>query len=319
MGVNNRIAAVFGGTGFAGRQVVRELAKAGITVKVATRVPEGAYFLRPCGTVGQVVPVACDYKDENSIARVIAGSDYVVNCVGILSEKKKGDFQRVHATLPGTIAKLCQTTKVKRLVHISALGVDKASSKYAQSKVAGESAVLQNFPNATILRPSVIFGENDHFFNMFATIARLAPMLPLIGGGKTKLQPVYVGDVADAVMAVLARDDAKGQIYELGGAEVLNFRQIYERMFSYTQNPRRLVSFSWGLSKMMASFAGLMPGPALITGDQVQTLKTDNIVSPGAKGLGDLGVKQTAMDMILPRYLERYRKGGRFADVKAAQ
>ena len=318
MAQTNKIATVFGGTGFVGRQVVRELAKRGITVKIATRVPERAYFLRPCGVVGQIVPFACDYTSADSISRAVAGSDYVVNCIGILFERgKRQTFSKAHIETAGAIAAACTAHRVKRFVQISSLGVDKAGSEYAKSKRAGEALIQSRFPNAVILRPSVIFGEDDSFFNMFARMAKIFPALPLIGGGHTKFQPVYVGDVADAVMAVLEHDDAQGRIFELGGPEVVTFRQIYERLFCYTGTPRPLVNLPFGLAKIQAFFMGVLPHPPL-TPDQVESLKTDNVVSPDALTLADLGLTPTPMDLILPTYLGAYKPGGAFADKKAA-
>ena len=316
MTMKKKIATIFGGTGFVGRQIVRELAKTGVVVKIATRVPERAYFLRPAGTVGQIVPFQCDYSDAESIAEAVQDSDFVVNCIGILFEKGKAQkFQNAHVDVPAMIAAACAKAGVEKLVHISALGVDKSASKYAKTKLEGEQAVLSNFPEATILRPSVIFGEDDAFFNMFAEMARFAPALPLIGGGQTKFQPVFVGDVADAVMVSLKSADAQGQIYELGGPEIVSFKDIYERLFRYTGRRRCLVNLPFGLAKVQATFLSVLPHPPL-TRDQVESLKTDNIVSEAAQGLADLGITPTAMDLILPTYLESYRAGGRFADVQ---
>lgn len=311
-------ATVFGGTGFVGRQVVRALAARGVVVKVATRAPERANFLKPCGAVGQVVPFACRYSDPESVARAVRGSDFVVNCVGILYERgKRATFQRAHIETPALIAQACAAEKVERFVHISSLSCDKASSKYAQTKMAGEKEVLAHFPRASILRPSVIFGPDDSFFNMFAELSRYLPCLPLIGGGQTKIQPVYVGDVADAVMACLFKPrvrehhNPEGKIYELGGPEIYNFREIYEKMFSYTGRKRMLLTLPWGLAKVQATFLSLLPKP-LLTCDQVETLKTDNTVSSGAYNFATLGLTPKSLDLILPGYLETYRAGGKF-------
>ena len=293
--------------------MVRELARRGIIVKVATRAPESAYFLRPCGVVGQVVPFVCDYSDPKSIAEAVKDADYVVNCVGILYERgKKRTFQKVHVDVAQEIAKACKKAGTGRFVHISALGCDKATSKYGQSKLAGEKAVLKAFPEATILRPSVIFGEGDEFFNMFAHLARFFPALPLIGGGKTRFQPVFVGDVADAVMAGLDSADTGGKIYELGGPDIVSFKEVYELLFEYTGRRRALVSLPFPLAKIEAFFLNLLPKP-LLTPDQVESLKTDNVVGARALTLKDLGIKPKAMSLILPTYLESYRAGGRFA------
>ena len=312
-----KTACIFGGTGFIGRQIVRELAKLDIRVKVASRIPEKAYFLRPCGAVGQIVPFACDYSDDKSIQKAVQGCDYVVNCIGILFEKKKGGFQRAHVDLPASIAKACKNEGVEHFVHLSALGVENNESKYGHSKVEGEQAVLSNFPDATILKPSVVFGQDDDFFNKFASLAPIMPFLPLIGGGHTKFQPVFVGDVSDAAIKCLIEHGHEGKAYELGGPDVVSFKEIYEIMFSYTKQPRPLVNLPWSIAKIQAGFLSLLPDP-LLTPDQVKSLKSDNVVSDDALKFSDLGISPKAMEIILPTYLTRYQPGGRFADVKKA-
>lgn len=312
-----KMACVFGGTGFIGRQIVRELAKAGYTVKVATRVPERAFFLKPCGNVGQIVPFACRTSDEASLRAAVHGCEVVINCVGILFEKGKSTFTKIHTELPRAIAKACALEKAGRLLHISALSCEESESKYGKSKRNGELAVLENFPKATILRPSVVFGPEDGFFNMFGKMATVLPALPLIGGGKTKFQPVYVGDVADAALKAATNPACEGQIYELGGPETLTFREIYERLFAQTGRKRLLVSLPWGMAKLQGCVMSLLPKPPL-TADQVDSLRTDNIVSAGAKTLADLGIAPTTLDIVLPTYLARFRPGGRFADKKRA-
>jgi uncharacterized protein YbjT (DUF2867 family) len=319
---NNKIATVFGGTGFVGRQIVRELAARGVTIKVATRIPEKAYFLKPCGVVGQVVPVQCNYSSAESIAEAVKGADFVVNCIGILFEKGKGagTFKVAHIETPAMIAKACKDARVKKMVHISALGCDTATSEYGKTKLEGEREVLAHFPKATILRPSVVFGEGDNFFNMFAELARYLPVLPLIGGGKTKMQPIYVGDVADAAVEAVLSEKAgahvsyESKIYQLGGPEVLDFRAIYERLFKYTNRPRMLMSLPFGLAKVEATFLSILPKP-LLTCDQVESLKTDSIVTAGALGIDKFGIAPKALDIILPRYLETFKSGGRFAKI----
>ncbi len=314
---NQKIATVFGGTGFVGRQIVRALAAKGYGVKVATRIPERAFFLKTAGNVGQIVPVVCRYSDEQSIQAAVRGSDVVVNCVGILYERgKRQTFHQAHINVPEMIAAACAQEKVKNFVHISALGVDKNQSKYAKSKEEGERRIWAKFPKASILRPSVIFGEDDQFFNMFAEMARYVPALPLIGGGHTKFQPVYVGDVAEAAMKAVETPAAQGQVFELGGPEVLSFKEIYVKMFAYTNNPRALVSIPFGIAKIEASFLSLLPKPPL-TPDQVLSLKTDSVVSPEQYSLGSLGLTPTGMESILPTYLRSYRKGGKFASASA--
>lgn len=312
-----KTAVIFGGTGFIGRNLVEALAERGYTVKVATRVPEAAYFLKPLGDVGQIVPVFCDYQDYDSIATLTAGADYVFNCIGILCERGARSFTAIHVDLAESIATAAAVGGAKRLVHISALGADKSKSHYAQSKREGEKRVLKAFPDATILRPSIVFGEDDSFFNKFARLAQILPALPLIGGGETKFQPVYVGDVVKAAMAAIdlpstGPDAPLGKIYELGGPDILTFKQLFEKMFAYTGQPRCLMTLPFELAKLQAVFLNLLPNP-LLTPDQVESLKTDNIVSAKALTLADLQITPTALDIILPDYLITYRPGGRFA------
>lgn len=319
---NYTVATVFGGTGFIGRHIVRELAARGVIVKVATRIPERAYFLKPYGRVGQIVPVTCRYDSQDSLAQAVKGSDLVVNCVGILYERgRKRRFKSAHVDFPAAIARACSEEGVLRFVHISSLGCDKAQSAYAKSKLEGEKAVLSNFPRATILRPSVVFGTEDRFFNMFAKLSRYFPFLPLIGGGRTKIQPVYVGDVAEAALTCLyavgeGGDCVEGEIFELGGPEVLTFREVYEKLFYHTGRRRCLVRIPWGLAKVQAWFMSFFPDP-LLTPDQVETLKTDTVVSSSMKGFEELGVRVHSLDSILPGYLETFRSGGRLAKARA--
>lgn len=323
MTIKRKVVTIFGGSGFVGRHVVKFLAAEGYVIKVASRIPEAANYLKTAGQVGQIVPVHCDYKDPASLREAIAGSDIVINCVGILKQSRRNKFQRIHVDLPGLIAEAAARENVSRLVHISALGVDRATSKYAHSKLAGEKAVIDACPWATILRPSVIFGAGDGFFNLFARLASFAPFMPLIGGGKTKFQPVYVGDVAHAVMAAvtlppLGEADPRGKVYELGGPEIADFREIYRLLFKFTNRQRRLVRVPFGVMKIKAAFMNLIPGMGFITPDQVEGLKTDNVVSAHALTLAHLGIVPTGMGLVLPGYLETYRAGGRFAEKKAA-
>ncbi|MCM2343205.1 MAG: complex I NDUFA9 subunit family protein [Alphaproteobacteria bacterium] len=322
MSAKRKIATVFGGTGFLGRHIVKRLVAEGYTVKVATRVPERAYFLKPCGSVGQVVPFLCRYSDPASVREAIEGASIVVNCLGILYERRRRRFHDLHNQIPVLMAEACMREGVVRFIHISALGVDQARSRYAASKREGERAIQAACPWVTIMRPSVIFGPEDNFFNMFARLAQIFPLLPLIGGGKTKFQPVYVGDVAQAVLVAALRPvaggfDPRGQIYELGGPEVVTFRQIYELLAKYTGHKRILVPLPFSVAKIDAFFLSLLPRP-LLTPDQVESLKTDNVVGSGNLTLSDLGISPTGMSLILPSYLETYRAGGRFADKKTA-
>lgn len=315
----NKVICIFGGSGFIGRSVCQELARAGYRLKIATRIPESAYALKTYGDVGQIVPFQCNYKDVASIESAIEGCDYVINLVGILFEKGKNNFSRVHQDLPENIAKICALKKIRKFIHISALGIEKSKSKYAKSKVKGESLVMAAYPKATILKPSVVFGPSDSFFNMFAKLATVLPVLPLIGGGKTKFQPVYVGDIALAIKNIVQEQENiyEGQSYQLGGPEIVTFKEIYQILLSEINRGRALISLPWMVAKIQGSILSLMPKP-LLTRDQVTSLQTDNIMDEGAKGFKDLGVSPTAMGTVLPRYLSNFKKGGRFADKKAA-
>lgn len=313
------IICIFGGTGFLGKYITQDLARAGYRIKIATRIPESAYELRPYGDVGQIVPVLCDYKDEQSIQEAVKGCDGVINLIGILYQKGKNNFERAHVEIPSKIAQACADLGVKKFIHVSALGVDKAESKYAASKLKGEEAIKDYFPDVTILRPSVVFGPEDNFFNMFAKLSTFLPALPLIGGGETKFQPVYVGDIAEGILNIVKEksDKFKGQIYELGGPEIVSFKEIYEILLHETRRDRALISVPWAVAKLQGFAFGLLPKP-LLTVDQVRSLKTDNVIQEGAQILEDLDVEPTAMRTILPKYLACYRRGGRFADKKAS-
>jgi uncharacterized protein YbjT (DUF2867 family) len=318
MTLPQKIATVFGGTGFIGRYVVRDLARLGYTVKVATRMPESAYFLRPYGVVGQIVPFATNLRDAASIDQAISGSEVVVNCVGILYQTRRSKFRRLHAEVPAMIAASCAKFGVSRLVHLSAMGADKGLSQSAKAKLEGEKKLLEHFPSATILRPSAVFGPEDRFFNLFASMAQKLPVLPLVGGGGMKFQPVYVGDVSAAVMASILRPDTFGGVYELGGPEIMSFRDIYNAVFKWSGHKCMLLTMPFGLAKLKAFFLQMAPGCPLLTMDQVESLKTDNIASQYALGLADLGVVPTGMELIVPGYLERFRSGGRFSEKSIA-
>lgn len=312
-----KTACVFGGTGFVGRQIVRALADQGYLVKAATRIPERAYFLKTAGTVGQIVPYACRYSDPQSVQEAVNGCDVVVNCIGILFERGKSTFQAIHTDLPRIIGESCAKAGVSRLVHLSALGCDTSSSKYGKSKKTGEEILITAFPKASILRPSIIFGQDDSFFNRFAQLSMVLPCLPLIGGGQTKFQPVYVGDLAKAVMAVIQDPLSAGKIYEIGGPEIFTFKEIYTLLFEQIGRKPFLLPLPWAVAKIQGHVFGVMPTP-LLTADQVESLKTDNVVSAKAFTLQDLGIVPTGVEAILPSYLLRYRPGGRFGDKKRA-
>jgi uncharacterized protein YbjT (DUF2867 family) len=312
MAAERRIAAVFGGSGFLGRYVVQRLAAEGYTVRIAVRDVESTKFLRPMGDVGQVVPLYAPVHEEALVARAIEGADIVVNLIGILAEHRRGDFQRVHAEGAGRIARLAGSSNARHLVHVSAIGADANSpSLYASSKAAGEAAVRAAFARAVILRPSIIFGAEDAFFNRFAAMAAISPVIPLVGAA-TKFQPVYVGDVADAVLASLSQQ-AEGKLFELGGAEVKTFRQLIEMMLKIIERKRMILDLPLGLANLQAFFLERLPGK-LLTTDQIKQLQTDNIVSLGALGLASLGITPSRMNLILPAYLARYRPSGKGRD-----
>jgi NADH dehydrogenase len=304
-----RLATVFGGSGFIGRYVVKRLAAAGYVVRVAVRDPEAAMFLRPMGAVGQIVPLYAPVGQEALAARATEGADVVINLTGILAEAKKGDFYRVHTDGAGRIARLAASSVARHLIHISAIGADvKSASDYARSKALGEAAVRSAFPRAVILRPSILFGPEDGFFNRFAAMARISPILPIVGG-KTRFQPVYVGDVADAVLAGVTRDDTAGCLFELGGPDVKTFRELIEYMLKITGKSREILDLPLPLARFQAMFLERLPGK-LLTGDQIKLLQCDNIVAEGALDLASLGIVPTPMDLVLPGYLGRFRKGG---------
>jgi uncharacterized protein YbjT (DUF2867 family) len=304
-----RVATVFGGSGFIGRYVVKRLAQQGYIVRVAVRDPEAALFLKPMGSVGQVVPLYASVTNEATVHRAIEGAEIVVNLVGVLTESRKASFQAIHTGGSERIARIAATAGVERLIQISAIGADPASrSVYASTKGKAEQAVLAAFPGATILRPSLVFGIEDKFFNRFAEIARMAPFMPVICGD-TKMQPVFVGDVADAVMAALESPETKGKIFELGGPRVWTFREILAFILKETRRHKRLVDIPMWIARMQACILQHVPGKPL-TPDQLLMLAKDNVVSPGALGLADLGITPTPVELIVPGYLTRYQVGG---------
>ncbi len=303
------VATIFGGSEFIGRYVVQRLAHKGYVVRVAVRNPASAGFLKVMGAVGQIVPLYASVANEATVARAVEGADLVVNLVGILAERRSGDFQSIHAEAAGRVARLAAAAGVFRLVHVSAIGADPASpGRYGTSKAGGEQAVRQHFPGATILRPSVLFGPEDQFFNRFASMAMLSPILPVFSGA-TRFQPVYVGDVADAVIAALARAEAAGAIYELGGPRVMSFREVLRFVLEQTGRRRPMIPVPHVLARLMASVMEWLPGKPL-TRDQLRMLARDNVVTAGTPGLRELGVTATPVEMVVPGYLRRFRPGG---------
>ncbi|MCH7936548.1 MAG: complex I NDUFA9 subunit family protein [Proteobacteria bacterium] len=324
------VVTVFGGSGFLGRHLVKRLADAGRRVRVAVRDVEAANFLKIDGDVGQIVPWPADITNPTQVAAAVEGADQVVNLVGILYERGRRTFQRIHVEGATNVAAAATAAGVRALVHVSALGADEESpALYGRTKAAGEAGVRKVFPGAAIIRPSVVFGPEDNFFNLFAGLSRLMPVLPvfgcplwpriilfpegglvdidLYGDGGTKFQPVYVGDVAEAIMRILARPgDNASKTYELGGPAVYSFKEIMELLLREMGRKRFLAPVPFGLAKFYAWFLEFWPKP-LLTRDQVSLLMRDNVVSPGADGFGDLGIDPVTAESILPMYLRRFR------------
>jgi uncharacterized protein YbjT (DUF2867 family) len=311
-GMADRVATIFGGSGFIGRHLIGRLAKQGWILRVAVRRPARAGFLKPLGDVGQITPIRAPLQDQVAVEAAVRGATAVVNLVGVLYERGAQNFAAVHARGAQSIAAAAANAGVENLVHISAIGADvHGESDYARSKGVGEAAVKTVFPNAAILRPSIVFGPEDDFFNRFAAMARLSPALPLIGGGQTKFQPVYVGDVAAAIATCLDSARHRGQCYELGGPRVYTFAELLKLMLHEIRRHRPLVPLPFAVAEIMARPLELLPVPPL-TRDQVRLLRRDNVVAEGARTLADLGITPTAVEVILPTYLDRYRPHGRF-------
>ena len=303
------LVTVFGGGGFIGRHIVQRLAAAGHSIRIAGRDTERAARLCTMGGVGQITPVAASVTDEASCARAVAGADIVINLVGILFESRAGDFQRIQAEGAGRVARLAAAAGAKQFLHLSAIGADADSpSLYAQTKAAGEAAVLAAFPSAIILRPSVVFGPDDQFFNRFAGLAAMLPFMPVVAG-ETRFQPVYVGDVADAAMAALADPSAAGKVFELGGPRVMSMRQVLRYILDLTGRRRPMIALPEGFVRLQARLGELLPTPPL-TRDQLILLGKDNVVSPNALGFQMLGIEPKAVEAIVPAYLARFRVGG---------
>jgi NADH dehydrogenase len=306
------LVTVFGGGGFIGRHIVQRLAAAGHSVRIAGRDTERAARLCTMGGVGQITPFAASITNEASSARAVAGADVVINLVGILFESRAGDFQRIQAEGAGRVARLAAAAGAKQFLHLSAIGADAGSpSLYAQTKAAGEAAVLAAFPSAIILRPSVVFGPDDQFFNRFAGLAAMLPFMPVVAG-ETHFQPVYVGDVADAAMAALADPSAAGKVLELGGPRVMSMRQVLRYILDVTGRRRPMIALPEGFVRLQARLGELLPTPPL-TRDQLILLGKDNVVSPDALGFQALGIEPKAVEAIVPAYLARFRQGGQRA------
>jgi NADH dehydrogenase len=312
------LVTVFGGSGFVGAQIVRALARKGARVRVAVRNPGRGYRLRMLGDVGQIEVVQANLRDDASVARALDGAEGCINAVAVLFETGRQTYEALHVNGAARVARLARAAGALRFVQISAIGADAGSAAaYARTKAAGEAAVREVFPEAVILRPSVVFGPEDKFFNRFAEMAAMAPALPLIGGGRTRMQPVFVADVGQACANAIGSEEAAGKTFELGGPEVFTFRQLMALVLAVTQRRRLLVPVPWPAAQLLgragdlAASLGLAPP---ITSDQVAMLRVDNVVANDALGLADLGIRASAVEPIIPTYLYRYRRGGQYAN-----
>ena len=318
---NRSLITVYGGSGFLGRHLVRALARTGARMRVAVRRPELAGHLQPLGGVGQIVPVQANVRYPESLLAAAEDADAIVNLVGILFSAGKQTFKSVQDEGARHVAEAAKAAGAKAFVHVSAIGADAgAPSIYARTKAEGEAAVKDVLPDASIVRPSVVFGPEDEFFNRFAALARMSPVLPLIGGGHTKFQPVFVGDVAQAIVAAIEGRAGGAAPYELGGPEILTMREVMERVLSYAMRSRPLVPLPFWLAKLQGAFLQWLPNPPL-TVDQVRLLQTDNVVSEAAikakRTLQGLGIEPVAVASVVPDYLERFRPRGQFSAYKA--
>ncbi|MEM8877731.1 MAG: complex I NDUFA9 subunit family protein [Pseudomonadota bacterium] len=318
----DQIVTIIGGSGFVGRHVVRALAKRGYRIRVAVRRPDLAGHLQPLGTVGQIHAVQANIRDADSIERAVAGSDVVINLVGILYESGKQTFDAVQGDGPRLAARAAKAAGAKRFIQMSAIGSDAdGDADYARTKARGEQGALSEFPETIILRPSIVFGPEDDFFNRFGGMARLAPALPLIGGGHTRFQPVFVGDVAEAVARAVDGDLEPGTTYELGGPDIETFKELLQRMLEVIGRKRLLVTLPMPIARLQATVLGALPKP-MLTLDQIRLLERDNVVSEAAikegRTLDGIGIEPQTMSTILPTYLSRFRKTGAYAKPNAA-
>ena len=314
----SELVTIFGASGFIGRHLVRQLAKRGYRVRAAVRRPNLANFLQPMGDVGQVQIVQANVRDEASIKRAVAGADAVVNLVGLLQEFGKQKFSTVHSDAPGLIAGAAAAAGIDRFVQMSAIGADpSASAKYARTKGDGEAAARKALPSTMVVRPSIVFGPEDEFFNRFGAMARIAPVLPLIGGGKTKFQPVYVTDVAEAIVALLERSEFKGRTVELGGPTVYSFKELLQLVKDQTNRTNALLPIPFPIASLMGLLTGWLPF-APLTYDQVKLLRSDNVVGasddPEIAIFEDLGIHPSTVEAIVPQYLWRFRPHGEFQE-----
>jgi len=311
--MKQKIATIFGATGFIGRHLIRRLTEKDFRIIVATRSPYLHGYLKPLGDPGQIDLEKVNLFDEKTLKVLLKNSNVVVNLVGILYETRKQKFENIHSKFPELLSKLCNEHGIEKFIHLSALGINEdVKSMYMRTKLQGEKNILNNFDNSIILRPSIVFGPEDNFFNQFASLSQFLPFLPLIGGGQTKFQPIYVGDVAKAIATILETEEIDDKIYELGGAEIFTFQQLMNILLKEIQKRRFLIPIPFSIAKFMARILQLFPKP-LITTDQIEMLKEDNVVSNNYGTLLDLNIEPTTIESILPHYIYRFRKGGEFA------
>ena len=311
--MKQKIATIFGASGFIGRHLISNLTEKDFRIIVATRSPYLYGYLKPLGNPGQIDLEKVNLFEEENLRTLIKNSDVVINLVGILYENKKQKFEDIHVKFPALLTKLCNEQNIKKLVHISALGINETvSSQYIQSKLKGEKNILNNFNRSVILRPSIIFGPEDKFFNQFAALAEFFPALPLIGGGLTYFQPIYVGDVVKSIVTILEKEEINKNIYELGGPQTFTFKELMEILLKQIKKKRFLVPIPFSFAKFQAKILQLLPKP-LLTTDQVEMLKYDNIVTNKYPTLKDLKISPKTLESVLPDYIWRFRKGGQFA------
>ena len=309
---NQKIICLFGGGGFLGKHLMRQLTRLDYRVKVATRNPYLKGYLKPLGSPGQIELFKTNIFNSEDLKQVLKNCDFAINLVGILHETRKQKFSQIHSQFPYLLSNLCNEIGINNLIHVSALGIkEKRLSRYMQSKLQGEKNIQENFKPSVILRPSVIFGPEDKFFNTFASVAQFSPVLPLIGGGKTKFAPIYVGDVAKAIVKSLELNNSEPKIYELGGPENYSFKELMELLLREIKKKKFLISIPFGIAKLQSYFLQMMPNP-LLTPDQVEMLKYNNIVSGDYPTLKDLGITGTTIQSVLPKYIYRFRTGGQF-------
>ena len=311
--MKQKIATIFGASGFIGRHLIRSLTEKDFRIIAATRSPYLYGYLKPLGNPGQIDLEKVNLFEEENLRTLIKNSDVVINLVGILYENKKQKFEDIHVKFPALLTKLCNEQNIKKLIHISALGINEtANSQYMQSKLKGEKNILNNFNRSVILRPSIIFGPEDKFFNQFAALAEFFPALPLIGGGLTYFQPIYVGDVVKSIVTILEKEEINKNIYELGGPQTFTFKELMEILLKQIKKKRFLVPIPFSFAKFQAKILQLLPKP-LLTTDQVEMLKYDNIVTNKYPTLKDLKISPKTLESVLPDYIWRFRKGGQFA------